>query len=237
MTFRQTFRQSILVAAVAFGAVALPATALAQQARPAAFLAPLAAPAPQAAPAPRVAPATVGKDDLAAQAASALDLWSMYSATGDRAVLARFAGQRDAIAAAAADRLSLDASAMQAAWRAADSTHQLVLLTAFTQLGVPYRAYKRIPGVGFDCSALTSWAWEQSGVNIPRNSRMQIRFLRNVPRATAQAGDLVWYPGHVMLYLGSGDAILHAPNRGHNITLALLPQHKRLNVKFANPIG
>jgi peptidoglycan DL-endopeptidase CwlO len=231
MTFRQTLRQLILVATVATGAVALPATALAQQARPAAFLAPLAAPAP------RVAPATVGKDELAGLAASALDTWSVYSTTGDRTVLARFAAQRDVIAASAADRLSLDPAAMQVAWRNADTTHQLVLLTAFTQLGVPYRAYKRIPGVGFDCSALTSWAWEQSGVNIPRNSRMQIRFLPNVTQATAQAGDVVWYPGHVMLYLGVGDGILHAPNSGHRITLALLPQHKRLAIKFANPIG
>jgi cell wall-associated NlpC family hydrolase len=236
MTLRQPIRQLILAStvalgAVSLGAVALPATALAHQARPAAFLAPLSAPAP------RVSPATVGKDDLAAQAAVALDVWSVYTTTGDRYTLARYAGLRDGIAAAAAVRLSLDPAAMQGAWRSADTTHQLVLLTAFTQLGVPYRAYKRIPGVGFDCSALTSWAWEQSGVNIPRNSRMQIRFLPNVAKTTAQAGDVVWYPGHVMLYLGVGDAILHAPNSGHRITLALLPQHRRLNIKFADPLG
>jgi cell wall-associated NlpC family hydrolase len=231
MTVRQPIRQLIVVAAVTAGAFALPATALAQQARPAAFLAPLSAPAP------RVAPATIGSDDLAAQAATALDLWSLYATTGDRALLGRYATMRDNIAAAAANRLSLDAVAMQTAWRSADSTHQLVLLTAFTQLGVPYRAYKRIPGVGFDCSALTSWAWEQSGVNIPRNSRMQIRDLPSVPKDIAQAGDVVWYPGHVMLYLGTGDAILHAPNSGHRITLAMLPQHRRLSVKFANPLG
>jgi len=231
MTLRQTLRQFIVVTAVAAGAVAVPATALAQQARPAAFLAPLAAPAP------RVAPDTVGKDELAALAATALVTWSTYSATGDRATLARYAAQRDAIAASAADRLSLEPSAMQVAWRSADTTHQLVLLTAFTQLGVPYRAYKRIPGVGFDCSALTSWAWEQSGVDIPRNSRMQIRFLPNVTQDTAQAGDVVWYPGHVMLYLGVGDGILHAPNSGRRIALGLLPQHRRPSIKFANPIA
>jgi cell wall-associated NlpC family hydrolase len=230
MTVRQPIRQLILVTAVALGAVALPTTVLAQQARPAAFLAPLAAPAP------RIAPATIGRDDLAGLAASALDTWARYSTTGDRPTLARYAAQRDAIAASAANRLSLDPAAMQVAWRSADTTHQLVLLTAFTQLGVPYRAYKRIPGVGFDCSALTSWAWEQSGVNIPRNSRMQIRFLRNVTKDTAQAGDVVWYPGHVMLYLGVADGILHAPNSGHRITLATLPHHK-LTIKFANPIG
>jgi cell wall-associated NlpC family hydrolase len=231
MTVRQPIRQLIVVAVVTVGAFALPATALAQQARPAAFLAPLSAPAP------RVAPATIGNDDLAAQAATALDLWSLYASTGDRTLLGRYATTRDNIAAAAANRLSVDAIAMQTAWRSADSTHQLVLLTAFTQLGVPYRAYKRIPGVGFDCSALTSWAWEQSGVNIPRNSRMQIRDLPSVPKDTAQAGDVVWYPGHVMLYLGTGDAILHAPNSGHRITLAMLPQHRRVSVKFANPLG
>jgi peptidoglycan DL-endopeptidase CwlO len=231
MTFRQTLRQFIVVTAVATGAVVLPVTALAQQARPGAVLAPLIAPTP------RVAPATVGKDELAGKAAAALDTWALYTTTGDRVVLARFGAQRDDLAASAADRLSLDPLAMKAAWRSADTTHQLVLLTAFTQLGVPYRAYKRIPGVGFDCSALTSWAWEQSGVDIPRNSRMQIRNLPSVTQTTAQAGDVVWFPGHVMLYLGVGDSILHAPNSGRRITLGHLPQHKRLSVKFANPIG
>jgi cell wall-associated NlpC family hydrolase len=231
MTLRQPIRQLMFVTAVALGAVALPATALAAPVRPAAFLAPLAAPSPH------VAPATIGSDDLATQAAVALDVWSQYSTGGDRSLLARFGSLRDGIASAAANRLSLDATAMQVAWRSADTTHQLVLLTAFTQLGVPYRAYKRIPGVGFDCSALTSWAWEQSGVNIPRVSRMQIRSLPNVAKATAEAGDVVWYPGHVMLYLGVGDAILHAPQSGQRIALALLPEHHRNGVKYANPLG
>jgi cell wall-associated NlpC family hydrolase len=235
MTLRSSIRQLTLVTAIALGAAALPATAHADQTRPMSF-SPMSFIAPLSAPVPQVAPAAVGKDDLAGQAASALEVWAAYSTSGERSLLTRFGALRDSVAADAATRLQLDPAAMQAAWRNADTTHLLVLLTAFTQLGVPYRAFKRIPGVGFDCSALTSWAWEQSGVQIPRNSRMQIRTLPNVDQGTAQPGDVVWYPGHVMLYLGVGDAILHAPNSGRRISLAHLPKHRHF-VKFANPMA
>ena len=39
------------------------------------------------------------------------------------------------------------------------------------QLGVPYHYATSEPGVGFDCSGLTHYAWGQAGVYLPRNSR------------------------------------------------------------------
>ena len=47
------------------------------------------------------------------------------------------------------------------------------------------------------------------------------------------AGDIVHYPGHVMLYLGVGDAIVHAVNRKDDVEL----DHFRRRVRFGNPIG
>jgi hypothetical protein len=40
--------------------------------------------------------------------------------------------------------------------------------------------------------------------------------------SSALAGDLVQYPGHVMMYLGFGDAIVHASNPASDVELSTL---------------
>ena len=42
-----------------------------------------------------------------------------------------------------------------------------------SQVGVSYRFAASEPGVAFDCSGLTSWAWAQAGVYLPHQSRQQ----------------------------------------------------------------
>ena len=63
----------------------------------------------------------------------------------------------------------------------------------------------------FDCSGLTSWAWAQAGVSIPRTSGGQAG-LPSVPLSELQPGDLVTYyspVSHVGMYIGNGQ-IIHA---------------------------
>ena len=71
---------------------------------------------------------------------------------------------------------------------------------------------RREPGVGFDCSGLTAYAWAQAGVSCPARAARRSTPPPRVDESTAVAGDLVQYPGHVMMYLGVGDAIVHAAN-------------------------
>ena len=87
---------------------------------------------------------------------------------------------------------------------------------ALSQLGVPYVGYESIPGVGFDCSGLTMWAWAQAGVSLPHQSRSQQGSVPNVPIEAAQPGDLIFYYSpisHVGIYLGGGQ-LVHAPSTG-----------------------
>ncbi len=61
----------------------------------------------------------------------------------------------------------------------------------------------------FDCSGLTSWAWAQAGVSIPRTSAEQAT-LPSVPIDQLQAGDLVSYYSpvhHVAMYIGNGQVV------------------------------
>ena len=57
------------------------------------------------------------------------------------------------------------------------------------------------PGVGFDCSGLTTYAWGGPASSSHRQSGSQISTRRHATDA-AEAGDLVQYPGHVMMWLG-----------------------------------
>lgn len=100
------------------------------------------------------------------------------------------------------------------AWSSASRRRMIVLLSALTQVGVPYQARMASAGVGFDCSGLTSWAWAQVGRYLPHQSSHQIRVIPKSSKARVLPGDIVYFPGHAMLALGVGFAVVHAPGRG-----------------------
>ena len=78
---------------------------------------------------------------------------------------------------------------------------------AKSQIGVPYVAFMARPGVGFDCSGLTAWAWSRAGVRLPHQSRLQYAVTRHIDPADAQPGDLLFFYRpitHVAMYLGDG---------------------------------
>jgi cell wall-associated NlpC family hydrolase len=171
-------------------------------------------------------------DPAAAAAVAALALLDRWTACGGSVDAAAYAAARNALAASIAGRLMLSAEAMSSAWSAADLEHQRALLTALSQLGVPYRRNTSKPGQGFDCSGLTTYAWGQAGFTLPRNSSAQIRSAEPRDPQTAQAGDLVQYPGHVMMWLGVDRAIVHAPQRGRTVEVDIL---KRRSIRFGDP--
>ena len=111
------------------------------------------------------------------------------------------------------------------------------VLAALTQLGVPYHSRGDTPGQSFDCSGLTSWAWAQAGVGLPHQSGRQIRTVTNVDLAAVQPGDLLYYPGHVMLALGIGGAMVHAPNSGNVVEVRMLSEHQQRHLRAGNPLG
>ena len=167
---------------------------------------------------------------LADEAAALLDAAVATRGTTD---FAQYAKARQALADVVAGRLGVDTDAMSAAWAEADTVHQEALMAALSQLGVRYRRNTSIEGEGFDCSGLTSWAWGQAGVPLSRNSSSQIRSASARSVENAQAGDLVQYPGHVMMWLGVELAVVHAPRTGRTVELALLPAYRR--VRLADP--
>jgi cell wall-associated NlpC family hydrolase len=96
----------------------------------------------------------------------------------------------------------------------AETPGERAVMYARSEIGTPYLWGGRTPGVGFDCSGLTSWAWEQAGTMIPRVSRDQYAATKRITRSELRAGDLVFYAAdgitisHVGMYAGDGDIIV-----------------------------
>jgi len=98
----------------------------------------------------------------------------------------------------------------------------IAVQAALAQQGVPYRYATSTPGVGFDCSGLTAYAWGRAGVGLPHQSRAQFAATPRVPISQAQAGDLLFFYSpisHVSIYLGNGTQV-HAPSTGKLVSIA-----------------
>lgn len=97
---------------------------------------------------------------------------------------------------------------------------------AKAQLGTPYVWGGSQPG-GFDCSGLTSWAYRQAGVEIPRVAEDQT-VGQQVSFEELQPGDLVVWSGHVAMYAGdgmmveAGDPVQMSPVRTDNIGMPFM---------------
>ena len=105
---------------------------------------------------------------------------------------------------------------------AVSSRAGIAVQAAMNQQGVPYRYATSNPGVAFDCSGLTKYAWAQAGVYLPHQSRAQYASIPHVPKGSAQPGDLIFFYSpisHVSVYLGNGMQV-HAPNTGSVVSVA-----------------
>lgn len=101
---------------------------------------------------------------------------------------------------------------------AATQRASAALAAAQAKIGSPYVWGATGPS-SFDCSGLTSWAYSQAGVSLPRTSQSQASAGTQLSMDQLAPGDLVFFYGdlhHVGLYAGNGQ-ILHAPKPGANV--------------------
>lgn len=76
-------------------------------------------------------------------------------------------------------------------------------------IGNPYKAGGTSLTDGADCSGFVWAVYSHFGYNLPRSSYAQSSAGRGVSYSEAQPGDIIYYGGHVGLYIGNGQ-IVHA---------------------------
>lgn len=76
-------------------------------------------------------------------------------------------------------------------------------------IGYPYVAGGTSLTNGADCSGFTMAVYQAFGISLPRSSYAQSGVGRAVSYSEAQPGDIIYYGGHVGIYIGNGQ-IVHA---------------------------
>ncbi|MCH7321679.1 C40 family peptidase [Solibacillus sp. MA9] len=99
-----------------------------------------------------------------------------------------------------------------------DLFREQVVQTAFRYLGTPYRWGGKSP-LGIDCSGLCSMAYMLNGSYIYRDANIMEGFpLREIARENLKRGDLIFFPGHVALYIGD-EQYIHSSLGGNEVNV------------------
>jgi cell wall-associated NlpC family hydrolase len=166
--------------------------------------------------APAHAESSTSSGEIAVSAGKAIAAWDRWETAGQMGDYAAYIEGRDETARIVAYWLEVPAASLRWAWSSVAIEKQHALLAALSQVGVPYRSRASKEGKGFDCSGLMLFAFHSAGIDLPRSSRSQINASVEVDASRAQAGDVLFYPGHISMFLGIG-LIVHAPQTGMDV--------------------
>ena len=171
------------------------------------------------------------RNPISVQSVSALHFIQRTENINDPQYLAARKNVSDAVAA----KLNIDAVALDKAWSRAPRAHQIAVLAAISQLDVPYLEGKEYPYVFMDCSGLMWYAWRTAGVDLPRQSVSQMDRLMRVERKDAIVGNIVGEGTHIHMYLGVGNAMIHAPFDRKTVRLKMMSEEQASRVIWTNP--
>ncbi|MGW0390937.1 NlpC/P60 family protein [Streptomyces sp. NPDC003042] len=147
-------------------------------------------------------------------------------------------GAREAADTSHAQRELVDSGRLPARTGTPTAAGGAALGYAAAQIGKPYVWGAEGPG-SFDCSGLTSQAWEHAGRSIPRTSQEQWARLPKVPLDQLRPGDLVVYfpkATHVALYVGEGK-VIQAPRPGATVKVSPIAANPLLGAVRPDPDG
>lgn len=115
--------------------------------------------------------------------------------------------------------VSNDSGRQKCAEREEAEIRNALVNTAYSYLGTPYR-WGGKSTLGIDCSGLTFMVYALNGFYIHRDSAWLPQSpVRKIPDCEKKPGDLLYFPGHIALYLGNGEYIHSTARDGAGVTI------------------
>lgn len=112
-------------------------------------------------------------------------------------------------------------------YTANEELREKLVNTAMKYLNTQYRWGGKTP-MGIDCSGLCSMAYMRCGVIIYRDAKLMEGFpVKEIKYEDLKAGDLVYSPGHIMMYIGDGK-IIHSSSASCGVVCTQLPAKEKI---------
>jgi gamma-D-glutamyl-L-lysine dipeptidyl-peptidase len=110
-----------------------------------------------------------------------------------------------------------------------------LVATARSFLGTQYR-WGGKTAAGIDCSGLCSLSYLLNGLTIHRDAVFKAETLREISREALKPGDLVYFPGHVAMYLGNSRVIHSTAGLSGVVINSLDPNDEDYREQLANAV-
>ena len=81
-----------------------------------------------------------------------------------------------------------------------------IVKAAFSYLGSPYRWGGKSP-IGIDCSGLCFMAYTLCGLSLYRDAEPDARYVKRIDFSDLKPADLIYYNGHMTMYIGENEYI------------------------------
>lgn len=108
-------------------------------------------------------------------------------------------------------------------WKTQEITmRESIVKTAMQYLNVPYRWGGKSP-YGIDCSGLCSEVYRQHEILIWRDANLQ-GIMKPICREQLKPGDLIFFPGHVAMYIGN-DRFIHSNQKYSGVCINSFDAH------------
>lgn len=107
--------------------------------------------------------------------------------------------------------------------------------TALSYLGTQYRWGGKSP-LGLDCSGLCSISYLINGIKIYRDAVLKEKYMKEIGLEEIKPGDLIFFPGHVAMYIGDGRYV-HSSSTINGVNInSLNPVHADYRENLAKTI-
>lgn len=100
-----------------------------------------------------------------------------------------------------------------------------VVENAKLYLGTQYR-WGGKTSIGIDCSGLCSMAYLLEGIVIYRDAVLKEKYMRRIEREDIKKGDLIFWPGHIGMYIENGKFVHSTSSRNGVVINSLNKEHE-----------